>query len=58
MQTNEPQWQVTCQCGWRTRGSRPEVVAAVQEHGRSAHGLETTEEQVMSLAVPVDPSRS
>jgi predicted small metal-binding protein len=47
-------WQVTCQCGWRTNGTRPEVVRAVQEHGRTAHGMELSEEQVMAQAVPVE----
>lgn len=47
-------WQVTCQCGWRTRGTKEEVVPAVQEHGRSAHGLEVSEDDVMGLAVPAD----
>ena len=46
------QWQVTCQCGWRVRGNKGVVVAAVQEHGRTTHGVELTEEQVMAQAVP------
>ena len=56
MQSNEAtrQWQVTCQCGWRVRGTRQEVVVAVQEHGHSTHGLEVTEEQVMALATPAE----
>ena len=45
-------WQVTCQCGWRTYGTRATLVPAVQAHGRSAHGLEISEEEVMALAVP------
>ena len=45
-------WQVTCQCGWRTRGTTKQVVSTVQEHGRSVHQMEITEEQVMALAVP------
>jgi predicted small metal-binding protein len=48
---DESQWQVTCPCGWRTRGTRNEVVQAVQAHGQSAHGQELTEQQVMDLAV-------
>jgi predicted small metal-binding protein len=43
-------WQVTCACGWRTHGTRTEVVEAVQAHGRSAHGVELTAEQVMAQA--------
>jgi predicted small metal-binding protein len=46
------QWQVTCQCGWRVKGSKEVVVEAVQEHGRTAHNVELTEEQVMAQAVP------
>jgi predicted small metal-binding protein len=45
-------WQVTCQCGWRTHGTKEEIIPAVQMHGRSAHTLEITEDQVMALAVP------
>jgi hypothetical protein len=50
----ESRWQVTCPCGWRTRGTRDEVVAAVQEHGRTAHGVELTDDQVMAQAVRLD----
>ena len=48
------QWQVTCLCGWRVRGTKEDVVRAVQEHGRSVHQLETSEEEVMALAVPAE----
>ena len=51
MQESQARWQVTCQCGWRTRGTRDQVVAAVQEHGRTAHGLALTDDQVMAQAV-------
>lgn len=50
------QWQATCQCGWRTHGTKEEIVPAVQDHGRSAHQLEVSEEQVMALAVPAGPA--
>ena len=46
------QWQVTCVCGWRVHGTKPVVVSAVQEHGRTAHNQELSEEQVMSQATP------
>ena len=45
------QWQVTCQCGWRTNGTQDEVVAAVKEHGRTAHSQELSTEQVMEIAI-------
>jgi predicted small metal-binding protein len=45
-------WQVTCQCGWRTHGTKEEVIVAVRTHGREAHQLEVTDEQIMALATP------
>jgi predicted small metal-binding protein len=48
-------WQVTCPCGWRVRGTRDEVVAAVRGHARSAHNHELTDEQIMAQAVPDGP---
>ena len=52
----EPQWNVTCQCGWRTQGTRDSVVTAVQEHGRTQHSVDLTPEQVMAQATPADPA--
>ena len=48
------QWQVTCVCGWRTLGTKDEVVSAVIEHGRDTHSQDLTEEQAMSQAVAVE----
>ncbi len=55
MQTGEStrRWQVTCVCGWRTLGTREEVISAVMTHGRETHGQDVTEEQAMAQAVPV-----
>ena len=50
------QWQVTCVCGWRTLGTKGEVVAAVITHGRETHSQDVTEEQAFSQAVAVTPS--
>ena len=47
------QWQVTCVCGWRTLGTKGDVVAAVITHGQVTHDQEVTEEQAMSQLVPV-----
>ena len=47
------QWQVTCQCGWRTAGTQVEVISAVHGHGRDTHGQDVTEEQAMAQAVPI-----
>ncbi|HEY0829832.1 MAG TPA: DUF1059 domain-containing protein [Candidatus Dormibacteraeota bacterium] len=41
--------EVTCRCGWATRGSRSEVISKVQEHGRSEHQQEITPAQVRAI---------
>jgi predicted small metal-binding protein len=41
--------EVTCRCGWTCRGSEDEVIAQVQEHGRTTHGIETTADEVRAI---------
>ena len=55
MQDNEStkQWQVTCVCGWRTNGTKVEVVSAVIDHGKDTHSQDLTEEQAFSQAIAV-----
>ena len=43
---------VTCECGFEARGQEPELVAMVQKHGREAHNMDTTPEQVLAMARP------
>ena len=51
-------WQVTCQCGWRTRGEKDDVVAAVKAHGLTAHEQQLTTEDVLAIAQEIDqPAR-
>lgn len=45
--------EVTCLCGWRIRGTEDEIVDQVIAHGRDAHGVETTREEVLALATDV-----
>ena len=45
--------EVTCMCGWRIRGTEDEIVEQVIAHGREAHGIETTREEVLALATYV-----
>jgi predicted small metal-binding protein len=40
-------------CGWRCRGAEDEVVHQVQAHGREAHGIEATVEEILALAIDV-----
>ena len=46
--------EVTCRCGWTTRGSRAEVIANVQVHGREAHQVETTPAEIRAIWRIVD----
>jgi Protein of unknown function (DUF1059) len=45
--------QIWCDCGWSARGTDAEIVAAAQEHGREAHDMAPTAEQVLAVAMPV-----
>lgn len=45
--------QIVCDCGWTARGSEDELVAAAQAHGREAHDMVPTREQVLAVATPV-----
>ena len=47
---------VTCECGLEVRGEPDEVVVKVQEHGREAHNMDVTREQVLGMARPADPT--
>jgi hypothetical protein len=48
--------EVTCRCGWVTRGTKPEVIASVQAHGRDAHQQEITPAQVRAIWRTVEGS--
>jgi len=48
------EFEVTCDCGWSTRGSEEEVVKATIDHGRSVHQIELTPEQAREAARPVE----
>jgi predicted small metal-binding protein len=45
--------EVTCLCGWQCRGTEDEVVEQVQVHGREEHGIESTREEILAIAVDV-----
>ena len=44
--------RVRCDCGWTFEGDEAELVAAVQSHGRSVHGMDVTAEQALAMAEP------
>jgi predicted small metal-binding protein len=41
--------EVTCRCGWTTRGSKSEVIASIQAHGRAEHQQEITPAEVRAI---------
>jgi predicted small metal-binding protein len=51
----EPQKIVTCDCGFEAIGTDEDLVEIMQAHERDTHGVEVTREQVLALAIPVDP---
>lgn len=44
--------RVQCDCGWSFEGDDRELIAAVREHGRIAHGMDVTPEQALAMAEP------
>lgn len=45
--------EVTCLCGWQCRGTEDEVVDQVIAHGRDVHGVESTRDEILTIAVDV-----
>lgn len=45
---------VTCECGLEIKGEEDDVVEQVQQHGRDAHNMDVTREQVLSMARAAD----
>jgi predicted small metal-binding protein len=41
---------VRCDCGWTFQGDEDDLVEAVQEHGRTVHGMEVSREQALAMA--------
>ncbi len=44
---------ITCPCGYVVRGrDETEIVAKAKRHGKEAHGMELTREQILAMARP------
>ncbi len=43
---------VRCDCGFEARGREEKLIPLVQEHGRDAHNMEVTRDQVLAMARP------
>lgn len=41
--------EVTCRCGWTTRGSESQVITNVQLHARTEHQTELTPAEVRAV---------
>lgn len=43
---------VRCDCGFEARGDEQKLIPLVQKHGREAHNMSVTREQVLAMARP------
>ena len=43
---------VRCDCGFEARGTEDELIPVVQKHGRDAHNMEVSRDQVLAMARP------
>ena len=43
---------VRCDCGFEARGDEDSLVPVVQKHGRDAHNMEVTRQQVLDMSRP------
>jgi hypothetical protein len=41
--------EVTCRCGWSTRGSKSAVIRTVQTHAKSAHNLAVSPQEIRAV---------
>jgi predicted small metal-binding protein len=51
-QTGAAELLVKCDCGFEARGSEDTLIPVVQKHGRDAHNMQVTREQVLAMARP------
>lgn len=52
--TDGPIHRLRCACGWETRGTTDELVAATQEHGRRLHNMVPTRDEVLAMVIDDD----
>lgn len=43
--------RLRCACGWETRGTEDELVAATQEHGRRMHNMAASRADVLAMVI-------
>jgi predicted small metal-binding protein len=41
--------EVTCRCGWSTRGSKSEVIKTIQAHARTEHHVEVSPQEIRAI---------
>jgi len=44
---------VRCDCGFEAHGTESKLVPVVQKHGRDAHNMQVTRDQVLAMARPI-----
>ena len=48
----KPELVVRCECGFEVRGTLDKLFPIVRKHGREAHNMEVTRDQVLAMAQP------
>ena len=43
---------VRCDCGFEAHGTEDQLIPMVQKHGRDAHNMEVSRDQVLAMARP------
>jgi predicted small metal-binding protein len=46
--------EITCMCGWKTRGTQEEVITAIQDHAWTDHHVRVTREEAVARTFDVD----
>lgn len=41
--------EVTCRCGWITRGTKTAVIKSIQDHARAEHNLSVTPQEIKAI---------
>ena len=48
------EWFARCDCGWSAQARQEDLIRAIQDHARQAHGLEITKKEALDQARPVE----
>jgi hypothetical protein len=41
--------EVTCRCGWSTRGSKSEIIRTIRAHAKAEHNLDVSPREIRAI---------